>query len=69
MLRKRKRDEHESSVPPLATLAEAALQRAYELRCESLQLEPSLRKFARIIAPVVMNGELCRLVKGRPAIE
>ena len=68
MLGKRDRDEFESCVPSLIDMAEAALQRAYELRCESIRLEPDLMKFAHLITPVMMNNELCRVSK-RPAVE
>jgi len=50
-------------VPSLIELSEIALQKAFELRCETLQDEfpCELKPFAHLITPVCMNGVMCNV--------
>jgi hypothetical protein len=56
-------------VPSLSELAEKALQKAYELAGEDIQLHPYFLKMQRFPTPVDHNGELCRIFRARPAVE
>ena len=74
--RKREDDKEEEEkkrskggVPSLSELAEMALQHAFELRGEDIQLHEALRPVSHLLTPVVMNGELCRIFRSRPAVE
>ena len=55
--------------PSLSELCELALQEAYERRGMALQMHPDALSHGHLVTPVVMNGELCRVKRLRPAIE
>lgn len=67
--RKRMRTSDGTGVPSLRELAEIALQKAFEMRGEDLQLPEEMRRLGYMITPVAMNDELCRIIRSRPAIE
>jgi len=67
--KRRMRTPDGTGVPPLLELAELALQKAFEMRGQYLQLPEEMRRMGYMITPVAMNGELCRIIRSRPAIE
>lgn len=62
-------EEGKVGVRSLSELAEMALQKAFELQCEDIRLHEALRPLSHLLTPVVMNGELCRIFRSRPAVE
>jgi hypothetical protein len=67
--KRRMRTPDGTGVPPLLELAELALQKAFEMRGQDLQLPEEMRRMGYMITPVAMNGELCRIIRSGPAIE
>eukprot|EP00966_Prymnesium_polylepis_P185613 4302569-Prymnesium_polylepis.2 len=58
-----------SVVPSLSELAEIALQKAYEMVGEDLQMHSFFLAMRRFPTPMDHNGELCRVFRSKPAVE